>query len=117
MENRHGTERRKYPRVRTDDIVAIHQIDLGTQLAKAVDLGMGGIRCQVPANEFKVGDAIEVTFKVGGENATGIGRVIRATQVNLLVQEIAIEFLELGDDTAARFNDLGLAPGATEYED
>ena len=105
MSDNTDRERRKYPRVRTRDIVAVHNARIGAQLEKSVDLALGGIRCQVQGDQFKVGDAVEITFRVRDRPATGIGRVVRATQLNLAEQEIAVEFVRLNGHTLASFKD------------
>lgn len=112
-----GTERRKYPRVRVGAIVAVHNDEVGTQLADSVDLSQGGIRCRVEGNEFKVGHIVEITFRLDGRNAGSVGRIVRVNKPTPLAQEIAVQFIELGDETIASFEDLGLAPGTGEPEE
>jgi hypothetical protein len=112
-----GIERRKWPRVRTNAVVAIHNGEVGTQLADSVDLSQGGIRCTLEGNEFKVGHIVEITFQLGDRNAGSVGQVVRVNQLAPLAQEIAVEFLELGDETLASFEDLGLPPDASEPEE
>jgi hypothetical protein len=117
MGNWDGTERRKYPRVQTDDIVAIHHARVGTQFEKSVDLGLGGIRCQVPGDQFSVGDTVEITFRVRDRTATGVGQVIRATHGDPLRQEIAVEFARLNGYTLTSFDEPRLARRAKQRED
>jgi hypothetical protein len=110
-------DRRKYRRVLTDDVIAVHRVKAGTQLGSAVDLGLGGIRFQLPGLECEVGDFLEVTFNLGESTAVIGGKVIRVTEVGPLVQEVVVQFLEIGDETRTRFEELGLAPGTEEPEE
>jgi hypothetical protein len=99
------------------DTVVIHHAEIRTELAQSVDLSRGCIRCVVRGNDFKVGHTVEVTFILDNRNALAVGQVTRAIRLTPLVQEIAIEFVELGDDTLASLQELGLASASTESEE
>ena len=68
-------DRRKYRRVLTDDLISVHRVKDGTRLGSGVDLGLGGIRFQLPGLEYKVGDFLEVTFNLSEWTATVAGKV------------------------------------------
>ena len=117
MSNWDGTERRKYPRVLTIDNVVVQNAEGGTELAQSVDLSRGGIRCRVPLPGFRAGQTVQVTLAIDNQNTLAVGQVTRAIQLTPLVQEIAIQFLELRDATVAKLDELGVGSAENELED
>ncbi len=56
--------RRKSPRVRTEALVLVRRVrrvEGKTQLARGVDLGLGGIRFQCVGQDLELGEVIEAT--------------------------------------------------------
>ena len=45
--------------------------------------------------EISVGDVLSVTFNVGEQTVTTVGRVMRATEVDPITLDIGLEFLEI----------------------
>ncbi len=99
------SDRRKYPRVRTDSVVAIRRLGPPEVLAHALDLSLGGIRFQCVGVELELGEAVAVTLTIGDRTATVVGRLMRLTDLDAFTQEVALEFLECDDDTAALLRD------------
>jgi hypothetical protein len=102
------SDRRKYPRVRTDAVVAIRRIDDGMQLAQGVDLGLGGIRFQCVGLDLDPGQPVEVTFNLGDRTSAVLGCIVRSTDLDPFTQEIALAFLHVDPETLERFYELGL---------
>jgi hypothetical protein len=110
-----SVDRRKYPRVRTDAVVAIRRVDEGAKLGQGLDLGLGGIRFQCVGLELDLGETIEVTFNLGDSTSNVIGRIVRMTDLDPFTQEIGLAFLHVDPETLDRFYDVGLA-GEDETE-
>jgi hypothetical protein len=102
-------DRRKYPRVRTDAVVAIRRMDDGLQLAHGVDLGIGGIRFQCVGLDLDPGQPVEVTLNLGDCTRSVIGQIVRCTDLDPFTQEIALAFVQVDPDTLDRFQELGLS--------
>lgn len=109
MEKPSPIDRRKYPRVRTDAVMAIRRVDEDTKLAHGVDLGIGGIRFFSVGLELELGDRIEVTFTLGRDTATVVGKTIRVIDLDAFTQEVALSFLEVAPGTLEKFYEYGLA--------
>jgi hypothetical protein len=108
MKKAPSIDRRKYPRVRTDAVMAIRRLDESSKLAHGVDLGLGGIRFFCVGLELELGDLIEVTFTIGRDTATVVGRAIRTIDLDAFTQEVALAFVDLVPATLEKFYELGL---------
>ncbi len=90
-------DRRKYPRVRTEVLVRVRRVEGATQLARGLDLGMGGIRFQCFGLELAVGEVIEATLALGNNNrVTVVGKTVRVTNTGG-TQDVALAFERLID--------------------
>ena len=108
MQKPRPIDRRKYPRILTDALIAIRPVaDLAT-LAQGLDLGVGGIRFQCVGLELELGDCIEVTFDLGGESAIVVGRTVRVTDLDAFTQEIGLAFAKIDPEIIERFYEAGL---------
>jgi hypothetical protein len=94
-----NTERRKYPRVRTDSVVSIRPLDASERLAHALDLSLGGIRFECVGVELEVGHDVSVTLTLGDRTAHVVGRLVRVTELDAFTQEVALAFLESDEQT------------------
>jgi glutamate formiminotransferase len=108
MDKPGNADRRKYPRIRTDAVMAIRRVEDAAKLAHAVDLSIGGIRFQCVGLELELGDTIEVTFNLGDRTTTVVGRTLRLTDLDAFTQEVALGFVEVDPEVLERFYDLGL---------
>ena len=102
--------RRKYPRVRTEVPVLVQRAEGDTQLARGIDLGMGGIRFQCFGLDLAVGDVIEATLSLGNNNSvTVVGKTVRVTDTDQ-TQEVALAFERIIDpETLKRLCEVGQA--------
>ena len=90
-------DRRKYPRVRTEVPVLVQRAEGGTQLARGLDLGMGGIRFHCFGLDLVVGDVIEATLALGNNNSvTVVGKTVRVTNTGQ-TQDVALAFERIID--------------------
>ncbi len=101
-------DRRKYPRVRTEVPVLVQRAEGDTQLARGLDLGMGGIRFQCFGLDLVVGDVIEATLALGNNNSvTVVGKTVRVTDTDQ-TQEVALAFERIIDqETLKRLCEVG----------
>jgi hypothetical protein len=116
MDKHPNVDRRKYPRVRTDSVVAIRRVEDGPTLAHGLDLGLGGIRFQCVGLELDLGEAVEVTFNLGDATSTVVGRIVRLTELDPFTQEIGLAFLHVDPETLDRFYEFGLAGEESDFE-
>ncbi len=90
-------DRRKYPRVRTEVPVLVRRVEGDTQLARGIDLGMGGIRFQCFGLDLAVGDVIEATLALGNNNSVSVvGKTVRVTDTDQ-TQDVALAFERIID--------------------
>ncbi len=89
--------RRKYPRVRTDVPVLVQRAEGDTQLARGVDLGLGGIRFECFGLDLAVGEVIEATLALGNnKSVTVVGKTVRVTNIGER-QDVALAFERIID--------------------
>jgi hypothetical protein len=108
MKKPESLDRRKYARIRTDAVMAIRRVEDAAKLAHAVDLSIGGIRFHCVGLELNLGDVLEVTFNLGDQTATVVGKTLRLTDLDAFTQEVAIGFVEVDPEVLERFYELGL---------
>ena len=92
---REGSERRKYRRLGTDQIISFAEIDHPDRLAIGRDLSSGGIRLEVIGCEISLGDVLRVTFNVGSETLMATGSVVWATENDAFSTDVGLEFIEI----------------------
>ncbi len=91
--------RRKYPRVRTEALVLVRRVrrvEGKTQLARGVDLGLGGIRFQCVGQDLELGEVIEATLILGHDSVKVVGKTVRVTNKDQ-TQEVALAFERIID--------------------
>lgn len=94
-------ERRKYPRINTDQVLSFSPVESENRLAVSRDISIGGIRFEAVGCEMSLGDIIRVTFNVGDQTLVAVGRVVWATDTDPISMDIGLEFLEI-DPVALR---------------
>jgi hypothetical protein len=104
------SERRKYHRIGTDQVISFAEMDRPDQLAVSRDVSTGGIRFEAMGCEIALGDVLRVTFKVLSQTVVAIGLVVWATDTDPLITEVGLEFIDI--DPAA----LSLLDEANENE-
>ena len=90
-----GSERRKYPRLGTDQIISFAEVDRPDRLAVGKNLSSGGIRFEAVGCEINLGDVLRVTFNIGAETVVATGTVVWATETDAFSMDVGIEFLEI----------------------
>ena len=98
-------ERRKYPRIATDQVISFAMLDASDQLAVGKDVSAGGIRFEAVGCELALGDRIRVTFNVGEETIVASGIVSWATEVDPITLDIGLEFTEIDPSVLAMIED------------
>jgi hypothetical protein len=95
------SDRRKYPRIPTDQVISYAPVDSPDQLAVSRDVSAGGIRFEAVGCEIAQGDTVRVTFNVGAHTVVAVGRVSWATETDPITTDVGIEFIDI-DPTALR---------------
>lgn len=88
-------ERRKYPRIPTDQMISFALLDDRDRLAVSRDLSVGGIRFEAVGCEIELGTTLRVSFNVGDRTVVAVGRVSWATELDPLTMDVGLEFLEI----------------------
>ena len=89
------SERRKYHRISTDQVISFADIDHPDQLGVGRNLSPGGIQFDAVGCEINYGDVLRITFNVAELTVVAIGRVVWATDMDPISMEIGIEFIEI----------------------
>ncbi len=95
------SDRRKYPRIRSDQLVSFTPFGGAPSLGDAGDLSLGGIRIQIVGCKFRNGDLLLVNFNVGEQTIEAVGRVVWLKQMDDLTADVGFEFVRI-DPWAAR---------------
>lgn len=88
-------ERRKYPRIPTDQMISFSLLDERDRLAVSRNLSVGGIRFEAVGCEIDLGTTLRVSFNVEGQTLVAVGRVSWATELDPLTLDVGLEFLEI----------------------
>jgi len=90
---------RKYPRVRIDADVSVTRMASPETSGRTVDLSLGGIRFVCVALEAKLGDVIGVCLNMDGIKVNLEGKVVRVTEMDDFIGEIALAFADMDSFT------------------
>ena len=88
-------DRRKFPRIKTDQLISFALLETEPRLAVSKNLSAGGICFDVMGCEISFGDLLRLTFNVLDETIVAVGRVIWATDVDAFTQEVGLEFIDI----------------------
>ena len=94
-----GSDRRKYSRIGTDQVISFAPVDEKDYLAVSRNVSAGGLRFEAIGCEIEMGDVIRVTFNLAERTVVAIGRVVWATELDPITLEVGLEFIEI-DPTA-----------------
>ncbi len=94
-------ERRKYPRVPTDQLLSFTAFTDPPGLGEGADVSLGGIRFKALGSRPRVGDLLRVSFNLGEETINAVGRVVWTKPLDDIGTEVGLEFVRL-DPWAAR---------------
>ena len=90
-----GSERRKYSRISTDQVISYAMVEASDQLAVSKNVSAGGISFEAVGCEIAQGETLRVTFNVGTQTIVAVGRVSWATETDPITTEVGIEFVEI----------------------
>ena len=90
-----GSERRKYSRIATDQVISFAPVDARDLLAVSRNVSAGGIRFEAVGCEIDLGEVLRVTFNVGEHTVVAIGRVVWATEMDPITTDVGIEFVDI----------------------
>jgi hypothetical protein len=99
------TDRRKYPRIATDQVISFSLLDARDQLGVSKNLSAGGIRFEAVGCELELGDTIRVTFNLGDHTVVAVGQVTWAIEVDPLTLDIGLAFLEVDPEALRLLED------------
>ena len=102
-----GHERRKYPRIPTDQVISFAMVDDRDQLGISKDVSPGGIRFEAVGCELGLGDTIRVTFNVGDQTVVAVGRVSWATETDPITTDIGLSFVEIDPESLRILEEAG----------
>jgi len=92
MEAQKGSERRKYSRLATDQVISFAPLESRDLLGVSRDLSLGGIRFEAVGCEIDLGDVLRVTFNVGEDTVVAVGKVAWSTEVDPITLDVGLEF-------------------------
>jgi hypothetical protein len=90
-----GSDRRKYSRIGTDQVISFAPVDEKDYLAVSRNVSAGGLRFEAIGCEIEMGDVIRVTFNLAERTVVAIGRVVWATELDPITLEVGLEFIEI----------------------
>jgi len=110
-------DRRKYPRVPAEQMIAISPLGAESarsasrdeRLAQGRDVSPGGIRFQAIGCEIEPGGLVQVFFNVEDETLSAVGRVVWATELDAFTTDVGVEFVELDPHVARLLGKLAAA--------
>ncbi len=106
-----ASDRRKYHRIGTEQVISFAEVDALDRLAVGKDLSTGGIRFEAVGCEINLGDVIRVTFNVLDQTVVATGQVVWATDTDPITTEVGIHFIEI-DPMALRLLEESLETGS-----
>ena len=98
-------ERRKYPRIETDQVISFAPCDAQEHLGVGKNVSVGGMRFEAVGCELDLGDVMRVTFNVGEQTLVAVGKVVWATELDPITTDIGLEFLEIDGDALRLLED------------
>ena len=90
-----GSERRKYARIATDQMISFAPVDTRDRLAVSKNISTGGIRFEAVGCEINLEDVLRVTFNVGDHTVVAVGKVVWATDMDPITMDVGLEFIEI----------------------
>jgi c-di-GMP-binding flagellar brake protein YcgR len=98
MEESKGSDRRKYSRIATDQVISFAPVEERDLLGVSRDLSTGGIRFEAVGCEIDQGDVLRVTFNVGDRTVEAVGKVVWSTDTDPITTDVGLEFIEIDPD-------------------
>jgi hypothetical protein len=94
-----GSDRRKYQRIGTDQVISFAPVDARDLLGVSRNLSSGGIRFEAVGCEIGLGDTLRVTFNLAENTVVAVGKVVWATEIDPITTDVGLEFIDI--DTTA----------------
>jgi hypothetical protein len=95
MPSAEDRDRRKYPRIRTEQLISFAFVETENRLGVTKNLSKGGICFEVMGCEIALGDVLRLTFNVQDQTVVAVGKVVWATDIDAFTQEVGLEFLDI----------------------
>ncbi len=92
-------DRRRFPRVDSDALIALKPLTERIALAHALDVSLGGVRVQCAGLAAQPGELLRVGFGFAERNVAVVGQCVRVEPLGDDAQELALQFLKMGEDT------------------
>jgi hypothetical protein len=108
------SDRRKYHRIATDQVISFAEVDHADRLAVSRNLSSGGIRFEAVGCEINLGDVLRVTFNLGDQTVVATGRVMWATETDPITIDVGLEFHDI-DPIALTLLEEALLETETEF--
>ena len=102
------SDRRKYPRIASDQLVSFTPFAGAPALGDAGDVSVGGIRLKIVGCKIRKGDLLLINFNVGEQTIEAVGRVVWIRTMDDITAEVGLNFDRI-DPWAARLLDEELA--------
>jgi hypothetical protein len=99
------TDRRKYHRIGTDQVISYSEIDSPGRLGVGKDISSGGIRFEAVGCEFNLGDIVRVTFNILEQTVVATGQIMWATDTDPITTEVGIHFIEIDPEALRLLED------------
>jgi hypothetical protein len=106
MESLKSSDRRKYARIATDQVISFAPVDARDLLGVSRNLSVGGIRFEAVGCEINLGDVLRVSFNVGDRTVVAAGNVVWATELDPITTDVAIEFVEIDPEALRLLEEL-----------
>ena len=94
------SERRKYRRIATDQVISFAPIDARDLLGVSRNVSTGGIRFEAVGCEIDLGDVLRVTFNVGDRTIIAVGKVAWSTEIDPITMDVGLEFVDIDPQAA-----------------
>lgn len=87
--------RRKYPRIRSDQTFVVTPFAGRSVMAQCCDVSTGGMRFGLVGCTLRAGDLVRVSFNIGAETVAAIGSVLRVRELDPITSEVSLEFVRV----------------------
>ena len=104
------SDRRKYGRLATDQVISFAPVDTRDLLGVGRNLSLGGIRFEAVGCEIDLGDVLRVTFNVGEQTVVAVGRVAWSTEIDPITMDVGLEFIEIDPEAARVIEEMTVEP-------
>jgi hypothetical protein len=102
------SERRKHPRIRSDQTFEVIPFAGRPMMAQCCDISTGGMRFGVVGCTLRAGDLVRVTFNIGNETVGAIGSVLRIRELDPITSDVSLQFVRV-DPWASQLLEQALA--------